>query len=141
MLYLHLRTCINNFLYDKEKRIKLVAERKRSRGYQRVFNVESDSGNKYNEQSEQRRWNKNNIPIYRNQNLDFTKELPYESPETSARLAYGVSELSAKRLPSANTRYNFCSSKWNHKIIGAEFNKQTRKKYYAKSINGYLPIY
>nr|XP_012228897.1 PREDICTED: LOW QUALITY PROTEIN: uncharacterized protein LOC105675957 [Linepithema humile] len=127
---------------EADRRIKLAAEGKLSRGYQRESNVESGSGNKYNQLSEQRRWNKNNIPIRRNQNLDFTEELPYESPETSSAPGYDISEFSAKRLPGANTRYgNFYSSKWNHKIIGAEFGKQTRKNNCAKSNNAYLPIY
>ncbi|KYN32086.1 hypothetical protein ALC56_13464, partial [Trachymyrmex septentrionalis] len=96
---------------EADRRIRLAAEKKQS---WREFTVENRSWNK-NCQSERRGWNKDSTLIHRNQDLNFSKQFPYEAPMTSAHPKF-------KSL--LNLRYgNSHLPKSNYKI-STEFGKQ-----------------
>ncbi|EZA61314.1 hypothetical protein X777_12021 [Ooceraea biroi] len=65
---------------EADSTIQAAANGKLSREYQHESNIENASWNRYNQQEEQREWNKDSVAEHYNQHLDFTTKVPYETP-------------------------------------------------------------
>ncbi|EFN79506.1 uncharacterized protein LOC105187756 [Harpegnathos saltator] len=123
---------------EADRLIRLAAEEKLSRGYQRESNVNSGYWNQHNQQDVKQGWN--DIPARHNPMSNFAKDLPYDALTTSTSPVYGAPEFAAKSLPDANNHGNSYPPEQNYVITDAKFGKQsTRNNNFAEPANVYLP--
>ncbi|XP_011251811.1 uncharacterized protein LOC105248621 [Camponotus floridanus] len=117
---------------ETDRRIKVAPEKKFFRDYyQRGYNIEAGSWNKYNWQG----WNKNDASFRYNQNWHFIGKPFHEAP--ARRIL--PPKFFPKFLSNTSTRYSNSSQKLNYTIVGGEFDKQATRNNFTTPANVYLP--